>query len=515
MGEGETLRAQGQRALEQHRPADAAALFEQAVALDAEDAAARRGLARAYAGVGRYFDAGQQLRAVMTPPFQADDLHTLVMILGKVDQLDQALSLSQAALAADPAHPIGYFLRGWVHNLRQEPAEALPWLHEAARRQQPFPQAWFEIAKSLVLLGRFEESLPYFHEMLRLDPNDALTHNNLGVAYYRMHDDARALHHLEASLRLKPGYAEPLSNRALLWLRQGDFERGWLDYEHRPSRRSEPDVPAWRGEPLAGKSIAILAEQGLGDFLHFLRYARLLQQRGGRVLLETPRPLVPLVRLAGGIDTIVPQGEGLPPHDWHVSLYSLPLVTGLMPAQTPYLRADAELANRWREELSRLPGFKIGIAWQGNPKMPFDCLRSLPLRAFAPLARLPGVTLVSLQKNHGLEQIAACAQDVPLVDLGPRLDERSGPFMDTAAVMQSLDLVVTPDSALAHLAGALAVPTWLLLSASADWRWLRQRDDSPWYPSFRLFRQSTRGDWDAVLARVARAVSDRGVNGRH
>jgi hypothetical protein len=174
-----------------------------------------------------------------------------------------------------------------------------------------------------------------------------------------------------------------------------------------------------------------------------------------------------------------------------------------VPAEVPYLFADPDLVERWRQGLESRPGFQVGIAWQGNPKYRDDRLRSIPLTQFAPLAAVPGVQLVSLQKGPGSEQLQRLGGAFAVADLGPQLDEAAGPFMDTAAVLTGLDLVITSDSAVAHLAGGLGVPTWLALPSLPDWRWLLGRDDCPWYPTMRLFRQDTPGDWEAVFARLA------------
>jgi hypothetical protein len=222
---------------------------------------------------------------------------------------------------------------------------------------------------------------------------------------------------------------------------------------------------------------------------------------------------VPLLHSCRGIDQLVPAGAALPRFDVQAPLLSVPhlLHTTLetVPAGVPYLSADPQRVERWGQELSKLDGFKIGIAWQGSRKYAGDKNRSIPLKHFAALARLPGVRLVSLQKGHGREQLAAVAQDWNVVDLADRVDESGAAFMDTAAVMQHLDLMVTSDTAIAHLAGALAVPVWLALPFARDWRWLLERADSPWYPTMRLFRQKRFGDWDEVFARIALAVQAR------
>ena len=220
--------------------------------------------------------------------------------------------------------------------------------------------------------------------------------------------------------------------------------------------------------------------------------------------------MLPLL-VASGIDKVVAIDEPLPRFDLHVPLMSLPFVLGTrldsVPHDVPYLAVEPERVVRWREELAAVAGFKIGIAWQGRREYRADRQRSIPLVQFAPLAAVPGVRLLSLQKGYGSEQLAALAGRFEVVDLGVRLDQGGGAFLDTAAAMQSLDLVVTSDTAIAHLAGALGVRVWLALGRVPEWRWMHRAETSPWYPTMRLFRQRTAGDWSDVFSQVAGELS--------
>jgi Glycosyltransferase family 9 (heptosyltransferase) len=229
--------------------------------------------------------------------------------------------------------------------------------------------------------------------------------------------------------------------------------------------------------------------------------------------LACQNALLSLFRNCPGIDRLVAAGFNLPSTDVQAPLMSLPriLKTSLssVPAEVPYLFPDAKVQAKWRRQLSHYPGFKVGIAWQGSTRYPRDRLRSVPLVHFAPLARVQGVRLLSLQKGLGTEQLGAVADQFPVIDLGSRLDKKSGAFMDTAAVMKNLDLVITSDTAIAHVAGALGVPVWVALSFVPDWRWLLEREDSPWYPSMRLFRQTKPGDWNGVFERMAETLAER------
>jgi ADP-heptose:LPS heptosyltransferase len=291
----------------------------------------------------------------------------------------------------------------------------------------------------------------------------------------------------------------------------GDFEHGWPEYEWRWRRPKSPPrrlpQPRWDGAPLAGKTLLVYMEQGLGDMLQFIRYAPLLKAQGANVLVECPAFLHPLLSRCPGIDRLLAEGSPLPEFDVHVPLLSLPHLLGTtlatIPAQVPYLYAGEERVQRWAEELRPLEGFKVGICWQGNRHHQWDHFRSFPVEHFAALAAVPGVRLVSLQKGPGAEQLRKLGGSFPVVELDSEKDASAAAFMDTAAIMKNLDLVVTVDTSIAHLAGGLGVPVWVALSAVSDWRWLLQREDSPWYPTLRLFRQRALGDWDGVFGRMA------------
>ena len=249
----------------------------------------------------------------------------------------------------------------------------------------------------------------------------------------------------------------------------------------------------WQGEPLAGRTLLVHAEQGLGDTLMFARFLEAVEPLGGKVIFEVPKTLVPLLRTSG-FRGLLGSGESVPAFDLHVPLLSLPGILGTMldtiPSCTAYLAAEPPRVEAWRQRLSAIPGFKIGIAWQGNRDFAGDRTRSVRLAEFAPLANVAGVQLISLQKGDGCEQLADAG--FPVHQLAG-LDETGGAFMDTAAVMQNLDLVVTSDTAIPHLAGGLGVPVWVMLSKMPDWRFFLERDDSPWYASMRLFRQREAG----------------------
>jgi len=299
-------------------------------------------------------------------------------------------------------------------------------------------------------------------------------------------------------------------------LLQGDFEGGWPEYEWRwktgQLRERCFAQPRWNGEPLAGKLILLHAEQGLGDTIQFVRYAAIVKSLGATVVVECQRALVKLLGSCAGIDRLVGAGDDLPSFDFHAPLLSLPGIfrTDLasIPAPVPYLRAAQDLVEQWRVKLMKVDGFRVAMNWRGEAGKPDSMRRAIPLPLFATLSELSGLRLISVQKDVQ-DRETKTLDSRSIVNPGPEIDTAHGAFMDTAAIMRNVDLVITSDTSVAHLAGALGVPVWVALPFVPDWRWLLDRSDSPWYPTMRLFRQNKRGDWKSVFEEIREALSDR------
>jgi tetratricopeptide (TPR) repeat protein len=418
--------------------------------------------------------------------------------------------------------------------------EALECYRRAVDLQPDSPEALRNLGVTLSDLGKFDEALASIHKALQLEPGSPDSYLAQGVTLARQGKLERALDSYERAVGLRPDFAEPRRNRAQIWLARGDFERGWPEYVWRlkcpKCHFPNTNCPRWTGDDLHGRSILLVAEQGLGDTLQFIRYASVVQQRGGRVVVACPEPLVRLVSRSPGVDRVVDWNSPLPDCDVHAPLLSLPAIlrTTLttIPAEVPYLSADADVGQYWHPVVAQaieraIPVaesgastssriLKIGIAWQGNRDNKVDRWRSFPLTHFAHLARLPGVRLVSVQKGDGREQIADLAGQFRVAELNhpDHGDEDRRDFLDTAAVIKQLDLVVAPDTALAHLAGALGIRVFLAVPSVAEWRWLLDRDDSPWYPTMRIFRQTTPGDWEGVFEGIAHAVAQELIIGQ-
>jgi hypothetical protein len=300
----------------------------------------------------------------------------------------------------------------------------------------------------------------------------------------------------------------------------GDFAQGWQLYESRLRLGRDPrtfDVPRWMGpEPLEGKTILIHAEQGLGDTVHFCRYVPLLEERGAQVVLEVPPVLVGLLRSLPMRGRLIARGDPIPTTDFYCPLLSLPLgfrtELATIPAGVPYLRADPDAVSAWRTRLEALPGLKVGINWQGNvetEKQDWARSRSFPLECMSPLARVDGVRFVSLQKGAAAEQRLSVSFSERIVQLTDSEELGEEAILETAALVSALDLVITSDTLLAHLCGALGVPVWTVVPSVPDFRWLRDRSDNPWYPTMRVFRRRVGGQWPEVFEQVATQLQSR------
>ncbi|WP_225205142.1 tetratricopeptide repeat protein [Novosphingobium huizhouense] len=375
------------------------------------------------------------------------------------------------------------------------------------------------LATTLLCEGRFDEAVATARRALAGAPGTPELHNHLGAALQQAGALAEARAAFDAALALRPQFPTALFNLGTLDLLEGDFARGWPRHEWRADNLGAdgPRTPPFRiGPELAGQRIRVDFEQGLGDTLQFAPHARALTRHGAAVTLVVQPPLVALLRPALPDLVVTTPDQATGPFDAQVSLLSLPYLCHLageaVPSE-PWLRAEPARVAAWRERLAPAP-FRVGICWQGSTGR-IDAGRSFPLAAAAPLARVPGVALVSLHKGTGLAQLdrlpAGMVVDVP----AEPFDAPGEAFLDTAAVMQACDLVVTSDTSVAHLAGGLGVPTWAMLRHTPDWRWGAQGEDCRWYPAMRLLRQSREGDWDGLFAqaapRLAALVGARGA----
>jgi len=503
----------GQFLRSRKRHEDAIAIYREVVRLQPDHADAYYGLGLCYGDLNRRDEAlrayEDALRARPTFPEVQNNLGVLYEERGELQKAKEAY---QAALALRPEWPEALNNYGVVLAADLDFVEAERQYRLALKAAPNSPSVLNNLGNALRAQGKLDESVAVLRKSLELKPHYSEAYNNLGITLMNKGLPDEAIAHYNQALYFVPDYPEPHLNRSLAWLSLCDFDNGWVEYEWRWRGKSfaprDYRQPRWDGGDLRGRTLLVYAEQGLGDTLQFIRYAALAKQRGAQVVAHVQKPLLPILASFAGVDRWLPN-DGPPPEtfDVHAPLLSLPGIFKTsavsIPAQIPYLSADPGLVETWRERLAGGGEFRIGIAWQGNPQYRGDRMRSIPLKYFETLARIPGVRLVSLQKKHGLEQLSEVDFSVQTLD---GLDEEAGPFMDTAAVMKNLDLVIASDSAIVHLGGALGIPIWVILPLAADWRWFRNREDSPWYPTMRLFRQSQVGRWDDVFERLTEAL---------
>jgi Flp pilus assembly protein TadD len=480
----------------------------------------------------RYAEAETLLRpALRLRPDDADILNMLGAAIweqGRPSEAEHFFSRAHEIRPNDAAILNHLGLARWDQG---RSADAADCYRRALKLNPHLVDAQMNLGVVLSDLGEFDEALDWLHGVVRERPNMADGLQNMGMTLARLGRWNEALKYYDRALSVNPDYAEVHRNRAYARLFLGDFERGWPEHEWRLKCRRhlgcKVERPYWRGERLDDKIIVLHFEQGYGDTLQFIRYAPLVKQRVGTVLVLCQPRLLRIVARCPGVDLAF-DGSSFAPHcDVHASLMSLPALLGTtqatVPARVPYLFNDPVVLDRWRSVLAGALGadygvgresshqtagtrpgrpFLVGVAWQGSPTHLNDHWRSFPLAQLLPLAKLPGVRLINLQVDHGLDQLRAMAGQLPIIELNSSPRD----FSDTAAIVSQLDLVITPDTAMAHLSGGLGVPVWGALSTVAEWRWMIEREDSPWYPTMRLFRQTKLGDWEGVFNRMADAL---------
>ena len=439
--------------------------------------------------------------------------------LYKAGRLDEARTLALEILAAQPKHVHALHLLTAIAVRTGRPEECIEHASKALALEPHHVEVLCNRGIALRALDRVEAALEDYERVLALQPKFVPAFNLKGVALAALNRHEEAIASYSAALALDPGFAPAHFNRGLSHLVRGDFEPGWCDHEWR-WRGSDTQIalrnfgrPQWQGEDLQGKTILVHAEQGLGDTIQFSRYVPLLAACRAEVVLEVQPSLTRLLAQLPGAHTVIAMNETRPAIDYHCPILSLPFAFGTrldsIPASIPYLSAPAAHIERWRSRLGPRRGLRVGLAWSGNAAQANDRNRSIAFERLMPLGD-PAWTLVSLQKDIRERDRAALDGCGTML----RFEDEIEDFRDTAAIIAELDLVVSADTSVAHLAAAMGKPVWVLLAFSADWRWLLDRDDSPWYPTARLFRQSQRGDWSNVLENVSRELralaSDQG-----
>jgi tetratricopeptide (TPR) repeat protein len=497
------------------RHEDALRSFDRAFALDPTNLDAADGALCALVALRRFEQAAELSDHVLAfAPNHVTALLTKANALHETKRCEAALAIYDEALALAPNDARLLTNRGMSLFELARFDEAHESAMAAIAADRGFALAWRCRGMVEIRRAELDEALASFDAALAISASEADVYCGRAIALKELcrYEEARA--DFDRALALDPRHAEAKANKGALLLLLGAFEEGWELFEHRWVLDDRPKAeigyrwPEWRGEPLAGKSIIVLDEAGLGDALQFSRYAPLLARAGARVTYHCRPSLLRVMRAFGREVEVTAQPPQDAAHDYCVTLCSLPRAFATRADNIPgaaYLSAEPERVAHWRERLGG-DGFKVGIAWHGSSHSRSDHTRAAPLSAFAPLAAVTGVRLVSLQKNFGAEQM----RDAPMrvEALGADFDAGPDAFVDTAAVIENLDLVVTIDTSIAHLAGALGKPVWIAIKHSPEWRWQLEREDSPWYESARLFRQKARGDWSETFERIAHALDD-------
>jgi tetratricopeptide (TPR) repeat protein len=503
---GNTLR-------EQHKPIAAMAAYRRAIQCQPNYAEAYSNLGNALRELGCDDEAIAAYRqALEIAPGAAVVWSNLAAALWEQRKIAETAAACQRALAINPDLPEALHIQGNLFWAERKPEDAVVAYQRAIQRSPRDLAPHNNLAVALTELGRLEEAIEECRIVLQSDPAQPGAHNNLANVYFERGQLEEALREYQRALDLDPHYSEAKFGLAMLHLLRGDFAHGWPLYESRWKAWGVPQrkfiQPLWDGSPLRGRRILVHAEQGLGDSIQFVRYAKLLVELGGEVIVECPRTLLDLCRTSEAVHAVVQTGDPLPLFDVHIPMLQLPASfhtsAANIPAPIPYLAADLHKRQAWRKLLGDAchGGLRVGLVWASNPVNRLSRRRDLPRQALQPFLQVTGIDFYSLQVGTPTKKDWGDLPPGHITDFTNRLHD----FADTAALMMELDLVISVDTAVAHLAGALARPVWTLLPFIPDWRWGLTGETSPWYPTMRLFRQPALGDWDSVVRRVADAL---------
>lgn len=491
----------------------ATAAYQMAVSLKPDYAEAYHNMAIVLQSQGRYAAAVEKCtEAVLLKPDYAEAYNTMGFSLEQQQRYAEAIESYQQAVRLKPDFAEAYNHLGVVLNKQGRSAEAMDSYRHALQADPDYAEAYNNLGIVLKDHEQFVEAIRHFERALRLDPDFAEAHYNLANSLRDEGRCAEALAGYRRAIQLKPDYAEAHWNMSLALLLNGDFIEGWKGYKWRRNAQLKVIIdrhcsskPRWDGGSFKGQRLFVHYEQGLGDNIQFVRYLPMIKARGGTVIFETLRPLMGLLQGFPGIDELVEYRVDEKPSvdfDVYASLLDMPHVFGTtletIPAPVPYIHAAPAKVRCWRNVLAG-PDLKVGIVWAGSSVHGNDRYRSCKLECFAPLTKISGVRLYGLQKGDAVARMDELAETMPGINLSKNLVD----FTDTAAAIENLDLVISVDTSVLHLAGAMGKPTWALLPFAPEWRWMLNRQDSPWYPTMKLFRQDAWNGWESVFRRVA------------
>ncbi|NNF99196.1 MAG: glycosyltransferase family protein [Desulfobacteraceae bacterium] len=477
----------------------------------------------AYREIGRLKEAVNFLQKAISINKGVGSVYFLLgQVYYDLSRFTDAVSCFQKTIELNPVHMGAYVGLADCYMVFRQPTRVMEVYYKALKLDPESAIVLNNLGAAFMETGEVETAIRYFKQSIHFDPHLAEAYINIGSLYRDNGEMKKSIRFLERAIQLNPEAAEAHYNLSLSYLYIYDFPKGWEEYEWRfrtplldLQNHLLADESYWDGGPLNGRTILIRDEQGVGDTLQFIRFLPLVKRLGGIVLFETEKPLSGLLTHFNGIDRFIDRRkEELSEihFDCYIPLMSLPriLQAGIEYKHNtvPYLYADPQGVRKWAKRISAEPGIRIGINWQGNPDYVSDKSRSIPFHHFHSLCRMKGISVFSLQKYYGLEQLENLPPHVRIINMGPDLDEECRAFVDTAAVIESLDLIITSDSAISHLAGSLGKKVWLLLPFVPDWRWGISGENTHWYPNMRLFRQISPGDWSELFSRVANALTE-------
>ncbi|RFU43713.1 tetratricopeptide repeat protein [Paraburkholderia sp. DHOC27] len=498
-------------------PEEAVRCYLQALQLQPDFADARNNLGVTLQAQGQLEAAVHQYQqALALDPSMADACLNLGTALSKLERYDEALACYEQALALDPHSAEAHFNAGNALTAKGDSVAAIERFRRAIELRPGFAKAHINLGSATGKLGNYAEAEQQYRLAVAINPNPTNLVCLGGSLAAQAKVDEEMVFYRHA-LQIDPNYVDAHQNLAWALLKRGDYAEGWASYAKRwrpvdYAAIAVEGVQEWHGEPLEGRSILLVGDQGFGDQLQFLRYARTLEQLGATVDVCVREPLVPLAQTAPGVRRAW-SGNAEGRYDFWVPLMSVPSCVGTelstIPADVPYVSADASKIDAWRVRVDEAAGtrLKVGLVWAGSPTFGNDRYRSMSFADLAPLGEAEDIAWFSLQKGPAQAQLADAPVGFQPFDFTANLTD----FTETAALVMNLDLVIAVDTGVAHLSGALGKPVWVLLPFNSDWRWLEHRSDSPWYPTMRLFRQSTLGDWAPVMANVVDALRSEQV----
>ena len=501
---------------------DAIISYQQAISLEPNYAEAYHNMAITLQSQGRYATAIEKCKkAISFRPDYAEAYNTMAFSLQNLERNTEAIENYKQAIKHKPDFAEAYNHLGVLLNQQGRSLEAVEYFKKALQFDPEYAELYNNLGIALKEQEHFEEAMMNFEQAIKLEPNFAEAFYNMANSLRDQGRCNEAIEKYREAIRLKPDYIDAQWNMSLAYLLNGNYELGWNGYKQwrnarlkRITDRRCPGKPRWDGSSFANKRLLIHYEQGLGDNIQFARYLPMVKALGGTVILETLEPLTGLFRSFSGIDELLVYEHNKQPSvqfDLYTSLFDLPSIfqTTLetIPAKVPYIHADPAKVRSWRDRITG-PDFKVGIVWAGSPVHGNDRYRSCPLDYFEPLSKIDGVQLYSLQKGPATAQMDLLAGKISVTNISNHLED----FSDTAAAIENLDLVISVDTSVLHLAGAMGKPAWAVLPFAPEWRWMLDRTDSPWYPTMKLFRQKQWGQWEPVFEEVAQELRNLTAN---